>query len=114
MSDHLPACEHRRVEVGPLEADICDQTSIITWYDGDDLVDATVAMARVFGAFDLVETLPAIGAPGPLTSVYEASTRRERSWLLSLPRHRFLEAMPGVWISRDDSHLLITPRLVNC
>lgn len=110
MSNSSPQhCTHERIEVGPIEVEYCTDSGELEWFDGGEPIDPEVAMARLFGRFDLVGSLPAIGAPSGVTLLYVPPTTRERSWLRRLPANSWLRAMSGMWISHDGEHLLLCP-----
>lgn len=99
------ACEHHRIEVGPLEVEICPLDRSATWFDGADRVDPQAAMARIFGDFDLVAVLPGLRSPGRSVLVYRPPTRRHQGWMEQFPSLSWVEAVPGLWLTHDGSHL---------
>lgn len=102
-------CRHDRREVGPVDVELCYESSFLEWFDGNERLDPDVGMARVFGHFNLVATLPALGAPGPMALVYGPPTSRERNWMRALPQNEWLHALDGVWISHNGDQLLLSP-----
>lgn len=106
---HFPTtCVHDRFVIGSYELDICPQTDEAGWRCDGDEVDPAVAMASLFGQFDLCSTLPAM-APAEIVFVYRPAGRRGRSTMRSLPLGRWFESAPGLWLSHDGDHLLLAP-----
>lgn len=98
-------CEHSRIEVGPLEVEICPADQSLNWFDGTDRLDPQVAMARLFGEFNLMAVLPGLHSPGHTVLVYQPPSRRHLGWMLQLPSRRWVEAVPGLWLTHDGSNL---------
>lgn len=87
----------------------CADCGTIEWFRSGRRIDAFDGMADVFGAFDLVTTLPGVSAPGREVMLYKAPRSASRAFLDALPRRTWLEAAPGVAISHDGKHLLVSP-----
>lgn len=102
------ACRHDLLPVGRLRAEVCPEGPV-AWFDGGEEIDPAVALAQLFGQFDLVSAVDGIGSPGPTVFVYRPDGRRGRSALRDLPAGGWVEGAPGLWIGRDDRHLLICP-----
>jgi hypothetical protein len=104
------SCLHDSYEVGGLFLDLCPQTGETHWIDDDDdEVDPAVALARLFGSFDLVAALAGVGAPGSMVLAYRPDSRRGRAAMRALPRRRWIEAAPDLWIAHDGDRLLMAP-----
>lgn len=90
--------------------DVCPQSSETHWLDaaGDEL-DPAIALARLFGSFDLIAALEGIGSPGPTILVYKPDSRRGRVSMRTLPLRRWIEAAPSLWITQDGERLLMAP-----
>jgi hypothetical protein len=77
-------------------------------------MDPAEAMAALFGSFDLIGSIDALGAPSPEVLVYAPPSARKRRHLDVLPRRVWLEAAPHLWMSTDGDSLLlaVTQRLL--
>lgn len=87
----------------------CADCGTIEWFRGGSPIQAFDGMADVFGMFDLVATLPGVNAPGREVMLYKAPRGSSRTLLEALPRRIWLEAVPGVAVSHDGRHLLVSP-----
>lgn len=87
----------------------CAVCGTIDWFRDGASIPAFDGMADVFGMFDLVATLPGVSAPGPEVLLYRAPRGASRGLLDALPRRAWLEAAPGLAISHDGRHLLVSP-----
>lgn len=103
------ACLHDRIAVGHLVMDWCPHTGEVLWLDGDEEVDPAVALAALFGGFDLRVALPGLDTPGDIVLVYVPDSRRGRQAMRSLPAARWVLAAPELWLAHDDLHLLMSP-----
>lgn len=108
-SDGDHSCRHERLAIGSLAAEICDETGTVAWSDGDGPVDPTVAVARLFGDFDLRAAAPALHAPGATVIVCTPATRTGARALQQVPSDRWVEAMPSLWMRAADRSLLLSP-----
>lgn len=103
------SCMHERTTACGLTLDICPQTDEAQWLDGASQLDPAEALARLFGAFDLMAALPGPTAPGETVLVYLPDSRRGRQAMRALPAARWIHAAPGLWITHDGDHLLMSP-----
>ncbi len=69
---------------------------------------ADVALAALFGDYDLVARLEAVSAPGHEVLLYRAA-RGRRDALAILPGRLWVEVAPGLYASHDERHLLLSP-----
>ena len=106
----LPACTHVITAVTrDIEIAACGACGTIDWFRRGAPIPSFDGMAEVFGMFDLVATLPGVSAPGPEVLLYKAPRGASRSLLDALPRRTWLEAAPGIAVSHDGRHLLVSP-----
>jgi hypothetical protein len=94
----------RRVQVAA-----CGACGTVEWFRDGTPIPAFDGVAEVFGAFDLVGTLPAINAPGPEVLLYAAPNPACRRVLETLPPRVWLYTAPGLAMSHDRRHLLVSP-----
>ncbi len=66
-----------------------------------------VALARLFGDYDLVGVLPAVHAPGQSVRLYRPPNRVRRRHLEAFPARHWFEVDAGLWLSHDTDHLLL-------
>ena len=101
-------CAHETFAWGEIHLSVCPEDGTSEWSDGGEPIDGAEAMARLFGQFDLVATIDAIGAPGPTTLVYDPGRRGSRRMRV-FPPHRWFEGSPGLYFAHDGTHLLLSP-----
>ncbi len=108
------ACEHGPVWVGRIAVSACGECGKVDWLSDRGPIDHAEAMAAVFGSFDLVGSIDALGAPSPEVLVYAPPSERKRRNLDALPRRAWLKAGPHLWMSTDGETLLlaVTERLL--
>ncbi|MEX2280373.1 MAG: hypothetical protein WEA76_09830 [Acidimicrobiia bacterium] len=87
----------------------CGECGTIEWFRNGTPIGGFDGMADVFGMFDLVATLPGVSTPGPEVMLYTAPRGASRGLLAALPMRTWLEAAPGLSISHDGRHLLVSP-----
>lgn len=92
----------------------CADCGRVDWLSDEGPVDPAEAMAALFGSFDLVGSMEALGAPSPEVLVYAPPSARKRRHLDSLPRRVWLKSGPHLWMSTDGDVLLLatTQRLL--
>lgn len=101
-------CEHQPVWVGRVAVAACEECGRVDWLSDRGPVDHAEAMAALFGSFDLVGVMEALGAPSPQVLVYAPPSMRERRHLDALPRRAWLKAGPHLWMSTDGEVLLLS------
>lgn len=112
--DTSPWCEHKPVWVGRIAVAACDECGQVDWFSDLGPVDPAEAMAALFGSYDLIGPMEALGAPSPEVLVYAPPSPRKRRNLDALPRQAWLKAGPHLWMSTDGEVLLLatTQRLL--
>lgn len=108
------SCEHKPTWVGRVAVTACGDCGRVEWMSREGRVDHAEAMAALFGAYDLIGPIDALGAPSPQVLVYRPPTARKRRHLDVLPTRVWLKAGPHLWMSTDGEHLLlsVTQRLL--
>lgn len=106
--DFPGACRHRRYQWRDVELSVCETSGAATWTEGGDPLDGSVAMAILFGNFDLTGCLDGVGAPGAAVMVYEPS-RGGRTRMNRFPANHWIEAVDGLWFTHDGERLLLSP-----
>lgn len=107
-------CEHKPVWVGRIAVTACDECARVDWFSADGPVDPAEALAALFGSYDLIGPLDALGAPAPRVLAYAPPSSRKRRALDALPKRAWLKAGPHLWLSHDGELLLLatTQRLL--
>lgn len=104
---HESQCEHTPVWVGRIAVSSCARCGVAEWFSDAGAVDHSEAMAALFGSFDLIGPLDAVGAPAPYVLAYAPPSSGKRKRLDALPRKVWLKAGPRLWMSHDGSALLL-------
>lgn len=112
--DYEKWCEHKPVWVGRIAVAACEECGQVEWMSSDGPVDHAEAMAALYGSYDLVGSMEALGAPSSEVLVYVPPSPRRRRNLDALPRRAWLKAAPQLWMSTDGEVLLLatTQRLL--
>lgn len=107
-------CEHKPVWVGRIAVAACEDCGQVDWLSNEGPIDPAEAMAALFGSYDLIGPMDALGAPAPRVLVYAPPSGRKRRNLNALPKRVWLKAGPRLWMSHDGEHLLLatTERLL--
>jgi hypothetical protein len=107
-------CEHKPVWVGRIAVAACESCGRVEWFSNQGPVDPAEAMAALFGNYDLIGPMEALGAPSPEVLVYAPPSARKRRNLEALPTRAWLKAGPHLWMSTDGEVLLLatTQRLL--
>jgi hypothetical protein len=100
-------CEHQPVWVGNIAVSACADCATIDWLSTSGRVDPAEAMAALFGSYDLVSPLDALGAPAPQVLAYAPPSGRKRKNLDALPPHVWLKAGARLWMAHDGETLLL-------
>ncbi len=108
-SGGMERCTHELEQVGGLGVVACPACATIDWWGPDGVVEPTEALQRLFGGFELEGRLRSLAAPAPTVLVYRPTSRRDRRHLTAFPKHTWLAAHPGLWLSHDGEHLVLAP-----
>lgn len=100
-------CEHKPVWVGRIAVAACDECQRVDWFSNEGPIDHAEAMAALFGSYDLIGPLDALGSPAPYVLAYAPPSGRKRNHLEALPKRIWLKAGPQLWMSHDGSVLLL-------
>lgn len=100
-------CEHKPVWVGRIAVAACADCRQVDWFSSEGPIDHAEAMAALFGSYDLMGSLDALGAPAPRVLAYSSPSARKRRHLAALPRRVWLKAGPHLWLSHDGDVLLL-------
>jgi hypothetical protein len=99
-------CDHRLRTWGHTGVIACPDCGLVEWFGTRGPIDPAEAMAALFGTFDLIGPMPAIGAPADQVLAYRP-TRGKGGALSVLPTECWLRAGPDLWLATDGSILLL-------
>jgi hypothetical protein len=106
--NRLNGCDrHQFAPMGGIQVAACETCRRVEWADGAGEIDAAEGMAALFGAFQLIGPLDALGSPAPEVLVYRAPSPRKKKNLLAFPAHVWVKAAPDLWLTHDKEHLLL-------
>lgn len=104
----LHGCKnHTPVSVGGLYVAACATCRQVDWSDQSGELDPSEGMAALFGSFELIGTLDALGSPAPEVLVYQAPSVRKRRNLAAFPEKTWVKAAPDLWLTHDTERLLL-------
>jgi len=101
-------CEHKPVWIGSVAVAACGDCGSVDWMSNTGPIDPAEAMAALFGSYDLIGPLDALGAPSDKILAYRPSSARKRKNLDALPVKVWLKAGPRLWMSHDGQTLLLS------
>ncbi|CAN5753570.1 hypothetical protein BH23ACT5_BH23ACT5_22710 [soil metagenome] len=104
--DPTGVCDHRLRTWGQTGVIACSDCGLVEWFGTSGPIDSAEAMAALFGSFDLIGSMPAIGAPAEQVLAYRP-TRARRGALSVLPAKTWLQAGPDLWLATDGATLLL-------
>lgn len=107
MSNVIEFCDHKPVWIGQVALSACARCHRVDWLSESGPIDHAEAMAAVFGTFDLVGSMDALGAPAPKVLAYAPPSKGKRRHLDALPARTWLKAGPQLWLSHDGELLLL-------
>lgn len=99
-------CNHELATHGRYGVIACPACGLVEWFGPQGAVDPAEAMAALFGSFDLIGSVPCVGAPARSVLAYGTGPARRRA-LDILPRHCWLAASPELWLATDGRVLLL-------
>ena len=100
-------CEHKPVWVGDIAIASCAECERVDWFSNAGPVDPSEAMATLFGTYDLLGPLDALGSPAPQVLAYAPPNSRKQRNLDVLPKYVWLKAGYNLWMSHDGEVLLL-------
>ena len=93
--------------MGRVAVSACADCGRVYWFSDSGPIDHAEAMAYLFGSYDLIGHLDALGGPTPSVLAYVAPNSRKRKNLDALPKNVWLEVGPRLWLSHDGEVLLL-------
>jgi hypothetical protein len=102
-------CRHHLQPVGDLSVMVCTTCQTTQWWDGRGLIYPADGVARLFGEYELIGTLPAVGGPTSVILTYRAPNGSARQHLAAFPVNTWIRIDNGLWLSHDGTTLLLAP-----
>ena len=93
--------------VGRVAVVACPDCGQVNWLSDSGPVDHAEAMAYLFGSYDLIGHLEALGGPTSSVLAYAAPGPKKRKNLDAFPKHVWLSVGPRLWLSHDGEVLLL-------
>ena len=107
METEPERCEHKPTWLGRVAVTACADCGLVGWLSDTGPIDPAEGLAYLFGSYDLIAHLDALGAPAPTVLAYRAPNVRKRKHLAALPKHVWLSVAPSLWLSHDGEVLLL-------
>lgn len=101
-------CEHKPTWLGRVAVSACEDCGQVEWFSDAGPIDHAEGMAYLFGSYDLVAHLDALGAPSPTVLVYAPPSLRKKKSLSVMPKNVWLRVGPDLWMSHDGETLLLS------
>ena len=94
---------------GDLTLTICERCRTASWDRFGQPLDPAIGVELVFGDFEIVSEIDAVGAPAPRVLVASPAPKSRAPTLASgqLPVGVWIEMMDNLWISHRDGVLLL-------
>lgn len=102
-------CHHQPVRVGRIDVVTCEACAEVEWHSVAGAVDPAEAMTAIFGSYEMIGQLDALGAPTRRVIAYRPPSARKRANLDAFPRRVWLRASDDLWMSHDGATLLLAP-----
>ncbi|HSJ34556.1 MAG TPA: hypothetical protein VLB85_05835 [Acidimicrobiia bacterium] len=99
-------CRHALQTVGRIGVIACGQCGLLEFFGARGPLDPAEGIAGLFGNFDLVGPLPAVGAPARRVLVYRPARGRKAA-LAVLPEGVWMRAATDLWIASDGRVLML-------
>ncbi len=87
----------------------CSECGTIDWFSSTGPIDPAEALAGLFGSYDLIGPVDAVGAPTRKVLAYRPPSSKKRAYLAGIPDGVWLKAAPHLWLSHDGEVLLLAP-----
>lgn len=105
----MSQCDHRPVRIGRIDVAACPACAVVEWNSIVGPVDPAEAVAALFGNYEMIGQLDALGSPAPRVIAYRPPNGKRRAHLDAFPMNVWLYAGAELWMSHDGSTLLLAP-----
>jgi len=85
----------------------CGTCAEVSWFQDGHGLEPEAGVARLFGEFKLVGSLPGISGPARSVHLYAPPSRAALARLRAFPAKVWLQAAPDLWMSHDGHHLAL-------
>ena len=102
-------CLRRPVRVGRIDVAACEVCATVEWGSNVGPIDPAEALMALFGNYEMIGQLAALGAPRHRVIAYRPPSGPKRANLDAFPRRVWLQAAPDLWLSHDGETLLLAP-----
>lgn len=99
-------CRHEPRHLGRTSVVACAACGLVQFFGPGGALDPAEGMAALFGNYDLIGTIPAVGAPAPLVLAYRPNLGKKGALAL-LPAGCWLRIGPDLWAAAGDGVLLL-------
>lgn len=106
-TSYFDRCDHTPQWHGRIAISACADCGTVDWFSHAGAIDPAEGLAYLFGSYDLIGELDALGAPSAKVLVYSAPNGRRRRNLSALPANTWLKVAPHLWLSHDGEVLLL-------
>ena len=103
-------CDHELRTHGRVGVIACAECGLVEWFGPHGgMIDPAEGVAALYGTYDLIGPMPAVGAPAASVLAYRPPRGRKAALDL-LPMASWLRLAPDLWVATDgDVLLLATP-----
>lgn len=102
-----PDCDHALRAHGRTGVIACSACGLVEWFGPSGRpLDPAEGLAALFGSFDLIGAVPAVGAPARRVLAYRPP-RGGRGALAVLPAGSWMRGGPDLWVATDGAVLLL-------
>ena len=106
-SSQVGLCRHRAETFHGLAVVACRNCADLSFHDSQGQVAGRVGLARLFGDFDLVSTLSALGAPAREVLAYRPPNAGAKKVFRWIPEAVWLRGDDDLWLAHDGQLLLL-------
>lgn len=99
-------CRHEPRHWGRTSLVACAACGLVQFFGLDGPLDPAEGMAALYGSYDLIGPLPAVGAPAPCVLAYRPS-RGKKGALELLPACSWLRVTSELWVAAGEGVLLL-------
>ena len=93
-----------------LRAAACPVCHTVLWWEGEARLPAWDGVSTGIGQATIIDRIRAISAPSEEVAVCRTPTGFRLGWI---PRHRWVQAAPGLFMARSGRHLLLSSPTVD-
>lgn len=102
-------CRHEPRHWGRTSVVACHACGLVQFFGPNGPLDPAEGIAALFGSYDLIGSLPAVGSPAPCVLAYRPS-RGKKGALELLPSGTWLRVGSELWVAAREGILLLATR----